>query len=90
VKKQSKVYSLVQLIFLFLGFNVLAQNIEGVVLDQNKQPVFGATVILDGQQYTLTNEQGRFSYEVSPKVFNLKVQSLGFYTYQETKSCFRN
>lgn len=52
---------------LILNFNVYAQTtmVEGLVVDGNKEPVIGASVMVKGMQIgTATDFDGRFSVKV--------------------------
>ena len=58
--------NLLLLLFLLIGSYAHAVQVEGVVIDENKEPVIGATVMLKGAQGvgTITDFDGKFLLEV--------------------------
>ena len=79
-----KVTSILIILFTFLGgLSAHAQNrtISGTVVDESGQPVFGAAVMMVGNNRvaTTTNADGTFTLSV-PSGANLTVESLGYVT----------
>ncbi len=71
------------LIFIFLfSLNTFCQTIEGTVFDENKMPMVGASVYLDGTTIaTLTNENGKYFLSVKSKInTSLIIRSMGYET----------
>jgi len=65
-KKKLKLTSILLLSLLFLSSSLMAQNkrlIKGRVIDDKKQPLIGATVLVKGQKTlsTITDVDGQFS-----------------------------
>lgn len=73
-------------IVLILGIifssNTFCQTIEGTVFDENKMPVLGASVYLDGTTIaTLTNENGKYFLNVKSKInTSLIIRNMGYGT----------
>lgn len=63
---------------LFLNSLGCAQQLKGVVLDVNKEPVFGATLTLDSKHYSVADERGNFSFKINKGTHTLKIEALGF------------
>jgi len=68
------------LLFCCLAWKVTSQNIKGAVYDENKLPVAGALVYMDGTSVgTLTDEKGLFEIVIADKIFtNLIVNYMGY------------
>lgn len=67
--------------FVFFIYSVsIAQNIEGIVVDQNDEPLMGATVYFDGSSYgTTTSIDGKFSITIPSKISSsLIISFVGF------------
>ena len=61
-----------------------SRKIDGLVADDNGQPVVGATVHVKGSKYSVeTNEKGVYSIQVMPGA-QLEVSSIGFNTEEVT------
>lgn len=70
---------------LFLSVLSYAQNIpvSGIVLDENHDPVIGATVMVKGTKIgTATDIDGKFNLNVPTKNATLEVKSLGYATIE--------
>ena len=70
--------------FLFLSFNfAFSQSIKGRVVDVNNEPLFGATVYIDGSTLgTTTNKLGYFVLDYSNSTASdLIISYVGFTTY---------
>lgn len=81
IKNSSMKYLVIAIISLFTIHNLLAQTlVNGVVTDENKQPLKGARVILPGSdKEVLTDEQGKFSIEVNDAAAqNISVEYRGY------------
>ncbi|MBU2995438.1 TonB-dependent receptor plug domain-containing protein [Cellulophaga baltica] len=74
---------LVFLMFLFFCLNSFSQQIEGVVLDTNEEPVMGAYVYLNNADVVLSDYNGEFSFGSSLKEFTLKVRAGGYVDLQK-------
>jgi hypothetical protein len=71
------------LIFICLfSLNTFCQTIEGTVFDENKMPIVGASVYLDGTTIaTLTNDKGNFFLNVNSKInTSLVIRFMGYET----------
>ncbi len=73
---------LVLLVGIFIASASFAQSIKGKIEDEKKQPIVGATVIIDGtKKGGYTDAQGTFEIkDVVPGNYKLKITSLGFNT----------
>ncbi|MES2654968.1 MAG: SusC/RagA family TonB-linked outer membrane protein [Bacteroidota bacterium] len=75
-----------KLLVLFVGIFIVsvsfAQSIKGKIEDEKKQPVVGATAIIDGtKKGGYTDAEGLFEIkDVLPGTYKLKISSLGFNT----------
>ncbi|MDO3627310.1 TonB-dependent receptor [Mucilaginibacter sp. BT774] len=66
------------------GSSVAATPIKGVVLDENKQPIPGATVSIKKLSLiTATDIQGRFQFNVPPGEYDLTVTYVGIKPIQK-------
>ncbi len=76
---------LILMITVFCVNTGFAQQIQGLVKNENQKPVYGATVILNNKQYDLTNDKGAFAFNIKEKAkeYQIKVKALGFKTYQQ-------
>jgi hypothetical protein len=71
------------LIFICLfSLNIFCQTIEGIVFDENKIPIIGASVYLDGTTITtLTNENGKYFLNVKSEInTSLVIRFMGYET----------
>ncbi|MET0760590.1 MAG: carboxypeptidase-like regulatory domain-containing protein [Flavobacterium sp.] len=71
------------LIFICLfSLNAYCQTIKGTVFDENKMPIVGASVYLDGTTIaTLTNEKGMFFLNVNNKInTSMVIRFMGYET----------
>lgn len=71
------------LTFLFSGiysFAISQNSLNGVIKDANGEPLIGATVVIRGTNiYTVTDDQGKFSFMVTEKVpFVIRISYVGF------------
>jgi len=73
--------------YLLLAHGTMAQ-ISGTVTDaSNAAPIASATIELDRQTSTLTNETGQFSFEkLRPGDHTIRVTSIGYHTVEQTVS----
>ena len=73
---------------LMLSMTVMAQNrsVKGVVVDQNNEPIIGATITVAGQKQggTVTDLDGNFTIQV-PAGKKIKVTYVGFQTQTVAK-----
>jgi len=73
------------LLFLFCLFtiNVFSQTLEGNVFDENKKPMLGVSVYLDGTTIgTSTDENGKYSLRVNSKInTSLIIRFVGYETF---------
>ncbi len=60
-------------------------TVEGVVTDEDGEPVSGATVTLDGET-TKTGEDGSYGFTVETGTYTLTVEKEGYETYTSTVS----
>lgn len=60
-------------------------TVEGVVTDEDGEPVSGATVTLDGET-TKTDEDGSYGFTVETGTYTLTVEKEGYETYSSTVS----
>jgi hypothetical protein len=71
------------LIFICLfSLNTFCQTIEGIVFDENKMPIVGASVYLDGTTIaTLTDKNGKYFLNVNSKInTSLIIRFMGYET----------
>lgn len=61
----------------FSSFSFQDQIVRGVVIDDNGDPVNGATVVLSDGRSVVTNEKGEFNFSFNGTV-TLKITSVGF------------
>ena len=75
-------YPFVLFIFLFASIAYSQQSINGIVFDENNEPLAGASVVLSGTtQGTQTNRDGRFSLTFNePFPATIQVSYVGFST----------
>lgn len=75
-----KLYCL--LLFIFFSLTAFAQNIKGIVLDENNQPIAGALAYLDGTSlWTTTDEAGNFELRIANKISAaLVISYIGYFT----------
>ncbi|ASB48356.1 TonB-dependent receptor [Alkalitalea saponilacus] len=66
-----------------VSFSMDGQNrFEGSVVDENREPLAGAVLILDGQRSAVSGNDGRFTFgRITAGNYNLSVSFLGFDTY---------
>lgn len=62
---------------------LFSQKIEGIVVDENQQIIFGATVALDGKYYSVSNEHGYFFFNQKKGEHIINVQALGFVSQEQ-------
>jgi iron complex outermembrane receptor protein len=62
-------------------------TIQGRVLNQQKQPMAGASIQIDGKTVTKTNEQGRFVVNCSGSKTQLRVSFIGFQPATTSSAC---
>ena len=84
-KKKLKLTSILLLSLLFLSSSLMAQNkrlIKGRVIDDKKQPLIGATVLVKGQKTlsTITDVDGQFSLSIPAD--NKQPLVVSFISYQ--------
>jgi len=70
-------------LLLLVGFiSAKAQNVTGIVLDEEKKPIAGATVLVKGtNRATTTNDDGKFSIAANGNN-SLLVSFVGFITFE--------
>lgn len=75
---QKRLFSLLACLFLFLGGVFAQTDISGTVISQDdKQPIIGASVIVEGTRSgTITDAQGRFTLQV-PKGKRITITYIG-------------
>ena len=81
MKSNFLVRTIISSIFLFLCLSVYGQQIkvEGAVLDENNQPLIGASVIIDGTSNgVITDLDGRYSIQNVPMGSTLVCDMLGY------------
>lgn len=71
------------IILVLISFSVAAQQknitIKGVVTDVKKEPIIGATIVLEkGKKGTVTDINGKFSLSDIPTDANLVISSIGY------------
>ncbi|TCO06806.1 TonB-dependent receptor [Natronoflexus pectinivorans] len=66
-----------------VSFSMAGQyRFEGSVVDENREPLSGAVLILDGQRSAVSGNDGRFTFgRITAGNYNLSVSFLGFDTY---------
>ena len=65
-------------IFMSVGVALAQSDVTGVVLDENGEPVIGASVVVVGTRMgTVTDANGRFSLKSVPKGSNVKFSYIG-------------
>ena len=71
--------------FIFWGF-LNAQKLSGIILNENNEPVSGATITLnDARDYKISNQQGIFEFDkLKPGKIKLIIKFLGYETYADT------
>ena len=64
----------------------LAQNVTGVVKDNQDAPVVGATVVVKGSKiYTVTDIDGKFSFSAPKDLpFSIRINSTGYKVISQT------
>ena len=76
------------LLMALVATTALAQNktVKGTVVDQNKEPIIGATVTIVGQNQggTVTDIDGNFTLQV-PAGKKIKISYIGFQTQTVAK-----
>ncbi|MCE7054969.1 TonB-dependent receptor [Algoriphagus sp. AGSA1] len=74
------------LLLLWLNQLKAQSTLSGVVLDEDKLPLIGATVNIKGtEKFTITDEKGEFSLDSPPRFpVTLKVNFVGFKEYTHT------
>ena len=71
---------LIAAMLLFVSFSMQAQNVTGIVLDENDNPIPGATVIVEGSDNgTSTDFDGNFSIDANSGE-NLIISYVGYAT----------
>ncbi len=72
-----------QCLLFMLGILCYGQNnVQGVVLDEDESPLFGATVKIGENKYTSTNEEGRFVFEgLKNETYDLRISMVGFFDH---------
>ena len=68
------------------GISYAQSSLKSTVVDNNNDPIIGATVLLQNDTTTLgklTNEQGEFDAELIPGKYTLEVRYLGFKPYKK-------
>lgn len=68
------------IVLLFLGLNAIAQTtVQGAILDKNKDPLIGATVMLTNTKGTVTDFNGTYNFnDVTDGEYVLKVSFIGY------------
>lgn len=62
-------------------FTINAQNIEGVVLNEQDQPLSGVTITIDGiEGGKITDENGKFSWLLKPSIYQIHFSMVGYKT----------
>lgn len=74
--------ALIALFFLLNSFFVISQNITGLVLDKNKEPIIGASVYFDGTAIgTTTDGNGKFTMLLKNRISSpLVISCIGYET----------
>ncbi len=77
----------INIIFLFVSFNALAQEtlLRGFVKNNN-EPVEAATVIINGVKTVLTDSAGHFSFTGNEGVYTIKITAIGFEALHQKKA----
>ena len=74
------VTSLLILIFGLIS-PIFAQNLEGRIVDQNKNPIIGSLVLIkETYQGVACNENGEFKINLNPGTYTVDFRSLGYKT----------
>lgn len=73
-----------------LNLTVAQKNIAGTVLDQEGNPLVGATIILKGKnQGVIANDRGAFSIETTETLpIEIEISYVGFQTQSYTYTSF--
>ena len=81
-----KLQTILKLLLILFSSSLMAQvNVSGTVLDNQNEPIIGATASLKngGQVYgILTDDNGRFEFNVPQGNYNIELRYLGFKTYK--------
>lgn len=75
--------NLLLMIFLLMSSTIFAQNIRGRIVDRNREPVIGATVVIDGtSKASVTDAMGNFNIAglENGKKYKLKISLVGYET----------
>jgi iron complex outermembrane receptor protein len=68
------------ILFFFIAVSGVAQNLQGVVLDENENPIIGALVVSDEGSKTRSDEKGLFSLSVEKYPIQLTLSFIGYET----------
>jgi len=73
------------IVILFISsFQVFSQNFSGKIIDEEGQPIYGATVyIKETNQGLICNEKGEFQTTLSEGSYSIEYRSLGYKTLSE-------
>lgn len=66
------------ILILFIPLAASADSLRGIVTGPDRQPVAGATVSIDPEHITKTDAAGRFSFDLQPGQYTLRVTRDGF------------
>lgn len=78
---------------LLIALSISAQyDIKGVVLNENDEPLIGASVFLTETQYaTITDEQGRFEFlQIPVDIYELRATYVGYSSYAQDVELAQN
>ena len=65
--------------FLFIGYSLFAQQITGIITDENAQPLPGVNIVIKGTTTgTATDVEGKFSITVPDKNSIIQISYLGY------------